>query len=223
MSHRYLRRLRDRLSPHRTVVSVDLPGYGGVPKPGRDVDVAAMGQAIVVLLRRLGLGPVVLVGHSMGAQWVVETARQDPAAAAAVVVIGPVTDSRHRSVPAQAAALALDTLLESPRTNAIVVTDYVRCGPRWYLAQVRHMIAYPIEQRIAGLEMPLVVIRGRRDPIAGERWCRSLVEAAPLGRFVEIPRGAHVVQESRPDLTAAAILVAGVGGRSVASFPAGHG
>ncbi len=206
VSHRYLRRLHEVLAETREVVSVDLPGFGGLPKPPGDLDVPAMATALATVIESLGRGPVALVGHSMGTQWVVEVGLQRPDLVTDVVIMGPVTDSAHRSVVAQTAALAVDTLGETPRINAIVFSDYLRCGPRWYLAQLRHMLTYPIEERVAQLKVPLVIIRGARDPIAGLEWCRHLRDRAARATVVQIPGGHHVVQESRPRAAASAIL-----------------
>ncbi|MFS0866422.1 alpha/beta fold hydrolase [Microbacterium sp. 179-B 1A2 NHS] len=206
MSSRYFRNLSRRLRGHRRVVCVDLPGHGGLRRPGRDVDVAAMARGLAVVLERTDAAGCVVVGHSMGAQWVVETALIAPDLVARVVAIGPVTDDAHRTVPAQAAALAMDSLREPPRVNAVVFSDYVRCGIRWYLTQLRHMMAYPLEGRVARLSQPLLVLRGARDPIAGTRWCRALAASARDGRFVEIPGAAHVAQATRTDAVAAQLL-----------------
>lgn len=206
VSHRYLTLLHEVLAQQRTVYSTDLPGFGGLPKPPRDIDVAEMAAALGVVVESLGDGPVVLVGHSMGSQWVVELAVQRPELMTDVVAMGPVADARHRSVLAQSAALALDTLGEGPATNAIVFTDNVRCGPRWYLAQLRHMLAYRLEDRVRELARPLLIIRGERDPIAGPEWCRMLRDRASRAALVSIPGQFHVAQQSRPRAVASAIL-----------------
>lgn len=205
MSHRYLTRLHRELARETRVVSVDLPGFGGLPKPPADLDVVRMAAGLAEVVAGLGEEQLVLVGHSMGAQWVVETASQRPEKVRAVVLIGPVVDDRHRTIAAQARALAIDTLGESPRINTLVFTDYLRCGPRWYLLQVRHMLAYPLKLRLRSLPMPVLVIRGGADPVAGRAWCRSLRDAAGVGRLIEIPGHHHVVQESAPKTVAAAI------------------
>jgi pimeloyl-ACP methyl ester carboxylesterase len=205
MSHRYLSRLHDVLAADGPVFSIDLPGYGGLPKPPHDVDVVTMAQGLGEVIASLEAGPVILVGHSMGSQWVMEAAVQRPELVRHVVAIGPVTDARHRTVFAQMRALAIDSLGEPPLINAIVFTDYVRCGPQWYLAQVRHMLRYPIEARAAALSMPLLVMRGGRDPIAGVEWCRSLRDSAGEADLVEIPRHHHVAQHSAPIAVARAI------------------
>ncbi|MCR2799431.1 alpha/beta hydrolase [Microbacterium sp. zg-Y818] len=206
MSHRYLTRLHDVLAADGTVFSIDLPGYGGMPKPDHDVDVAEMAAELASVVNSLDIAPAVLVGHSMGAQWVVEAACQSPESVAGVVVIGPVSDDRHRTVPAQAGTLALDTLGESPITNAIVFTDYLRCGVPYYLAQVRHMVSYPIEQRVGDLAAPLLIIRGEHDPIAGLSWCRRLAARARDAAVVMIPGGHHVAHRTAPKAVASAIV-----------------
>jgi pimeloyl-ACP methyl ester carboxylesterase len=206
VSHRYLARLQTVLSQQRTVYSIDLPGFGGLPKPVHDIDVPTMATTLAKVLDSLHLESVVLVGHSMGSQWVVEVGIQRPDLVSYVVTMGPVTDPRHRSVVAQTIALAKDTLGEPPAVNALVFSDYVRCGIPWYLTQLRHMLSYPIEDRVGSLSRPLLIIRGARDPIAGLDWCRRLRERAPKGDLVLIPGQHHVAQHAAPRAVAAAIL-----------------
>jgi pimeloyl-ACP methyl ester carboxylesterase len=206
VSHRYLSRLQAVLAEDRTVFSVDLPGFGGLPKPGRDVDVPAMAEALATAIESLDVGAVVLVGHSMGSQWVVELGARRPDLVTHVIAMGPVADARHRSMLAQTVALARDTLGEPPRINTIVFSDYLRCGVPWYLTQLRHMLTYPIEDRVAGLARPLVLIRGSRDPIAGLEWCRMLRDRAGAASVVVIPGQHHVAQHSAPRAVAGAIL-----------------
>ncbi|GGA58373.1 hydrolase [Pseudoclavibacter endophyticus] len=206
VSHRYHARLHRRLAAASTVISIDLPGFAGLPKPLDDVDVATMASALAGLLHALRLGPVVLVGHSMGTQWAVETAVQRPDLVTNVVLIGPVTDDRRRTAMAQFRSLALDSLGELPWTNVMVYTDYVRCGIPWYLTQLRHMLAYRIEERVAEVRVPVLIIRGARDPIAREDWCRRLRQRAPASTLVRIPHGHHVVQRSAPGAVMSAIL-----------------
>lgn len=198
ISHRLFSRLHGVLSAKHSVHTLDLPGFGGMPKPSTDPDVPAMARDLGEVIERLGIGPVVAVGDSMGTQWVVELAAQRPDLVSHVVAIGPVVDVRHRTVLAQAVALGLDSLREPPSANARVLLEYLRCGPIWYGAQVRHMIEYPIEQRVADLVPPLLVMRGGRDPIAGPEWSRDVARRAPRARFTELPGHPHLVQHTAP-------------------------
>lgn len=204
-SHRYLKRLHEAIAETAPVVSIDLPGFGGLPKPADDVDVVRMATALCDVMASLDVGPVVLVGHSMGAQWAVEATLQRPDLVSNIVAMGPVTDERHRTVRAQAGALVLDTLREPPLANAVVLGDYLRCGPSWYGVQVLHMIAYPMRQKVAQLTRELLIIRGGVDPVSGRAWCRMLRDAAASATLVEIPGRPHVAQFAAPRAVAAAI------------------
>src|SRR5690554_1881928 len=96
MSHRYLARLHEQLARTAVTHSIDLPGFGGTPKPGNAMSIAAYAEVVVAALRRRGLRECVLVGHSMGAQFAIEAARRHPELISHVVVIGPVAEpTRH--------------------------------------------------------------------------------------------------------------------------------
>lgn len=204
-SHRYSAPLHAQLSEAGDVHSIDLPGFGGLPKPPSSLGVPEMAHALGEVLTRIGVEGTVLIGHSMGSQWVVELAVQRPDLATSVVVIGPVTDDEHRSMLAQSIALARDTLGETPTVNAIVFTDYVRCGPVWYAKQLRHMLTYPLEDAVTSLAVPLLVIRGGNDPIAGVAWSRRVRDAASAGSLITVPGHRHVVQATAPRAVASAI------------------
>lgn len=204
-SHRYMGRLHDALSAHAEVHSIDLPGFGGLPKPAGSPDVSQIAGALGTVLDELGVPAAVLIGHSMGAQWVVELALRRPDLAQAVVICGPVTDSEHRTMRTQTLLLGMDMVREPPTAGATVMLDYLRCGPVWYFQQVRHMLRFPLEERVAELAAPLLVIRGGDDVIAGQAWCTRLTELAPSGWLSVIPGHRHVVQFTAAPAVAAHI------------------
>ncbi|WP_396643170.1 alpha/beta fold hydrolase [Microbacterium sp.] len=205
MSQRYFVRLHDEFARTRDVHSIDLPGFGRFGRPREPFEQERMARALAEVLVQLNVPRAVLVGHSMGAQWVVELARQRPDLAAGVVLIGPVADDEHRTLRAQSVALALDTLGELPLVNSIVFADYIRCGMPWYLTQLRHMMAYPTEERVAELSAPVLVLRGGNDPVAGLEWCRRLRDRARDGSLVNVPGHRHVVQFAGARAVASAI------------------
>ncbi len=155
----------------------------------------------------------------MGAQIVAAAALQAPELAAGVVLIGPVVDRRRRNVLRQSLALALDSLRESPSANRIVFTDYLRTGIRWYVSELKPMMNYRLEESLRSIPAPVLVLRGSRDPVAREAWCRELADAAPAGRFKEIEGHPHVVQHSAPAAVADPIraLALSIGTRAGAS------
>jgi pimeloyl-ACP methyl ester carboxylesterase len=206
LSHREFTRLARVLSHVGRVISFDLPGFGSSPTPSRNLSVQDHAAIVSRKLETLGLGPVVVVGHSMGVQTAVELARQSPAAVDRVVLIGPVVDPAKPTLRWQAAALMRDSPLEPPKTQAMVLSDYVRCSVPWFFAQAVVMRDYPLLRMVAEVAQPVLVIRGANDPIADAAWCRSLARHAPDGRAVNIVGKRHNVPHSDPEATAAAIL-----------------
>ncbi len=206
MSHRYLDRLHEELTVTADTYAVDLPGFGPNPSPGPTLSVEDYAAVLLDLLAGAGVAPGVLVGHSMGAQIVAAAALRDPQRVAGIVLIGPVVDRRRRSVWRQAAALGHDSLRELPSANLIVLTDYLRTGLRWYLKTLRPMMEYRLETALRDVECPVLVLRGSRDPVAREPWCRELAGAAPRGSFAAIPGQPHVAQQGAPEAVAGAIL-----------------
>lgn len=197
-SHRYLTRLHAELAVRATVHSIDVPGFGGLPTPKGSPGVADIATALGALLDRIGVRDAVLLGHSMGTQWVVELAAERPDLARAVVLVSPIADRTHRNLPSQGLLLAVDSALEPPRAGLVVFREYLRSGPRWYLAQARHMVRHPLEERVAALTRPVLVIRGSKDRIADLRWCAELRDRAADGTLAVVPGHRHLVQFTAP-------------------------
>ncbi|MFB8371180.1 alpha/beta fold hydrolase [Pseudarthrobacter sp. NPDC055928] len=206
VSHRYFARLHHELALVADVYTLDLPGFGAAPRPGRQVPVGEYAAFVSSVLAGAGVRSCVLVGHSMGTQYAVELALQDPGLVAGLVLMGPVVDSTRKSVPLQALALTRDAVFgESVSSNVIVFGDYFRTGLRWYLTQLPVMMDYPLESRIQGVSQPVLVMRGAKDPVARRGWCERLAAQAPQGSLAEIPGVGHVLQHTAPGATAAAI------------------
>jgi pimeloyl-ACP methyl ester carboxylesterase len=203
------------LISHGDIIAFDLPGYGGTRRPDRNVTVEDHAALVAERLTAMGVGPVVVVGHSMGVQFAIELARQHPELVSHVVLSGPVVDPAHRTLRAQTLGLVRDSPLEPPRTQLSVTVDYLRCGIRWFLRQAEVMRNYPTLVAIDDVTRPVLVLRGANDPIAGRDWCARLAGLARAGRLVEIPANRHNVPHSAPAAMAAAILEF-VGGEGLA-------
>ncbi len=176
MSHRSFARTQRILARTHRTVAVDLPGFGGVPPVGRAVQVEELGALVVEAVRSRGAGDLVLVGQSMGTQVVVAAARRHPEAVASLVLIGPVVDPARRTLLQQALDLGRDTVVEDPRMNGVVLTDYLR-SMRQYVRELRPMLRYRLEEVVPTLTQPVLVVRGDRDP-----------SAAATGRLRSPPR-----------------------------------
>lgn len=206
MSHRYLNRLHDVIADFGDTYSIDLPGFGSTRSPDSRVSMSDYAGLLANVLNELEVSNAVLVGHSMGAQSVVELAIEQPELASRLILIGPAVDSAHRTVSQQALALFSNALMESPSLTGRQLLDLMRCGPRWFQRELPQVMSYPLEDRLSEVDQPVLVVRGEHDPVALPAWCQRLADGARYGRLLEIPGHAHGVQHSAPMDVATGIL-----------------
>ncbi|MEJ7787901.1 MAG: alpha/beta fold hydrolase, partial [Solirubrobacteraceae bacterium] len=86
---RVWRPVLERLAPHRDVIAVDLPGFGGSPALADEQHPIALAAAVSGLLRELGIdgGRAHLAGNSLGGWVALEVALAGDAAS--VTAIAP--------------------------------------------------------------------------------------------------------------------------------------
>ncbi len=77
------------LADGRPVLAVDLPGHGESGPPGDEAGVAGLARDLVAAARALDLGPVHLVGHSLGAAVALHAAHAEPSLARSLTLIAP--------------------------------------------------------------------------------------------------------------------------------------
>jgi pimeloyl-ACP methyl ester carboxylesterase len=204
----YFTRLAPLLTAIGPVHTLDLPGFGRAPKPEYALSIEQLATCVVGLLESIGR-PVLLLGQSMGVQVVLEAALRVPRLIERLVLIGAVTDPQERSAVLQGIRLVQDVLGETPAANVAVFTEYLRCGPRRYLATLPSMLDYDTLGAAAGITVPTLVLRGTKDPISRLPFARQVAAALPTGRLVEVPGGHHNIQHTHPRAVASAILTAG--------------
>lgn len=196
MSHRYFKRLGDRLSAHGPVVLLDLPGAGSTKTPAAVMPNAMKAEMIGELLDELGVSSCVVIGHSMGVQSATELALQRPDLISHLVLIGAAVDAGRRTVPQQTLTLMINNALEKPSLNFLQFTDMLRCGPRWYFSELAVAMKYPLEERLPLVKQPVLVMRGSRDLVAGSAWSQALADTIFNGELIEIGGAFHSVHHS---------------------------
>ena len=187
------------LSAHGRVIAVDLPGYGQAPEPPRTPTMERLGDLIAAFVRARELESVVLVGHSMGAQVVIEAAARHPGIAEGVVLIGPTVNDGERSARVQLRRLAQDLLIESPKVVAVGAREYVRAGPN-LRSKMRAMIAHEPERSLSRVRARTLVIRGGDDLVVPRHWCERIVSLLPDGRLAVVPDHGHqtMIRDAKP-------------------------
>jgi pimeloyl-ACP methyl ester carboxylesterase len=205
VSSRYFGPLAAELARTGRVFLVDLPGYGAAPDPRRDVLLDDHAAVLAGFLRQTSLADPVLVGHSMGAQVVAALAEDHPDVSDRIVLMAPTLPPSSRTTWRAIGSLLRDALREPPIVFWIACTDYLlRCGLPYLIRQMPHMLADRLEDRVAGLVAPVLVINGDRDPIVSSAWARELAAMTPGARFTEV-HGPHVIMHTDPEMVAAHI------------------
>ena len=206
VSSRYFEPLAAELARRGRVFVVDLPGYGSAPNPKRDVTLADHAGVLAAFLRESGLVNPVLVGHSMGTEVVAIVAQQHPDVTDRIVLMAPTLEPQARTRWRAIRNLLRDALREPPVVFGIAFVDYViRCGPPYLFAQLRHMLADRLEDRLPTLTAHALVIAGDRDTIVTVDWARSLAALVPGGEF-HVVHGPHVIMHTDPTMIAKHIV-----------------
>lgn len=200
VSSLYFRPFAHRLAERARVVALDLPGFGHTDAPDRTLRIPGFARSVVDVLAQLGLGAPVLVGHSMGCQVVVEALAIEPQVARAAVLMGPVVRPQDRRPATVVRRFLRAAAAETPASAWLSVAAFLRCGPRWFIEVFPAMTDYRLEDRIADVSVPVVLLAGERDALATRGWLELLRERAggPATSHV-VPGAAHQIMVSHAD------------------------
>ncbi|TDO52964.1 pimeloyl-ACP methyl ester carboxylesterase [Kribbella sp. VKM Ac-2571] len=193
----------------RRVIAVDLRGHGRSPVLRHGYRPADYAADLAALVERLGLRPVVAIGHSMGGQIVAELALERPDLVAAVVVIDPAygaDEAEAATFEQRLAALrndGSDAAVRQLGLRAGAVRDQLLATPGHVLAEsYAGMYTDPdafgarpaAATRLAALTQPLLSIRPTPAMAA---WDISL--SLPYGSRVALWNGcSHFLHHERP-------------------------
>jgi 2-hydroxy-6-oxonona-2,4-dienedioate hydrolase len=188
LTHRYFARLQPLLPGSR---AVDLQG-------------TSLEEMTASVARAVEPGAL-LVANSLGAQIATELAVRSPGSVRALVLSGPTWDPAAPSIPAQFLRLLADSYREQPTLVPVALADYARRGPVHILRAARSMMRHRMAARMAEVTVPVVILRGSRDPICGQLWAERLAAAPGDGRLVIVPGAAHAVDWSHPGVVVQAV------------------
>ena len=174
----------------RTCASVlDLPGWRWGRARSCAPTLDGVAGAVADWIDAHADGPVVLVGHSTGAQAVARTARARPDLVAGLVLAGPTFDPGVRR-PRQVVRAALTTLpRERPAELPAVLPSYLHSGGRPLLRFLGDALADRPERTVVDVAAPVLVLTGRHDGFAPPAWAAALAHAAGAPHVVS--PGAH--------------------------------
>ena len=218
------------LAGHHHVIRVDLPGCGQSP-PALSYDVPEQAGRVAGLLDDLGLRHIALAGHSSGGYVATALAEQRPDLAGSIALIstGPSLDALLPQPLILRALLAppLGPLLWPMRSDGMIrkginattarpvdipddaIADLKNTTYRAFRKVLSRNAAYVAErsvpERLAGLDVPLLVIFGAADP-RYEPSSAHHYDAVPNARVEMLPGVGHVPILEAPEATSELLL-----------------
>ncbi len=200
MSGRYMMPTAVVLAATRKVHVPDLPGFGKSGKPPRALTIPGLADALGEWMAARGIISPILLGNSLGAQVIVDFASRHPARLAAAVLVGPTIDPRARRISSQIWRLAKDIPREPAGLYGIALSDYFRAGFGRCLETLRHALADPVTDKFPAIRVPVLVMRGERDPLVPQIWVEQVAESIPEARWVTLKGVAHAAVFSAPEV-----------------------
>ena len=197
--------LAERLAERHPVLACDMPGFGR-STASEIWPTARIAVAMERFMRLRGLGRAVLLGHSYGCHVAASVAAAHPERVSALILLSPAFSRRFGSPAAQIARLVLDAPMERPSLVAGGIRDQLRAGPRRALRTLREASGIPLGDLLEASHLPILIVRGSRDPLTTARWARELRgRAAGPARVALIPGAAHGLGHDAPAAVARAV------------------
>ncbi len=214
VSSRYLLPTAHRLAPAFRVLVPDLPGFGASPRPGRPLDVGGLAEALDGAMGAWGARCPTVVGHSIGAEVVVELARRRPGAVGRAVLVGPTGDPRVRRVLGLWWRWWANAPGEPLAFHRLALAEARSVGPGRMWRTMQLALDDPTTPKLEGLGLPTLLVRGEHDRVAPQRWLEQLADMVPQSELAVIPGAAHTVVHHAPiQLARLVSRFAGVDGR----------
>jgi pimeloyl-ACP methyl ester carboxylesterase len=164
----------------------------GLPAFADDAD------AVARAIRAWAGSPVVLAGHSLGAEVVVEIARRHPSLVERAVLIGPTGDPAPAGVFGVWKRWMTTGVSEPLAFNLLTIAELARIGPFRMAALLRRSFQDPVEEKLADLRCPTLLVRGERDRVAPAAWLERMARQIPDARIVTVAGSAHTLVYTDP-------------------------
>jgi 3-oxoadipate enol-lactonase len=208
-----------RFADSRRVLRYDTRGAGMSQKLRGELGIDTMADDIAALLDGLGIaGKVALAGIAVGGAIALHFAARYPARASAVAVGSPATGiapdrraaflERLTKVEAAGMGFAVEASMLSGYAPELRgdIRRYEQFRARWlgndpfsYATISRMLAATEMQDELAGLRCPVLVIGGSLDRVRPPPLAEAVAKTIPGARYVEVRTG-HYMAVQTPDL-----------------------
>ncbi|QOR47213.1 alpha/beta fold hydrolase [Trueperella pecoris] len=207
LSSTYMLPLALELAQYGEVFVMDLPGSSGLPTPNRQLSIAGFAAVVDQAMRLNGIEDPILVGHSMGAQIVVELMARRPDHFRRACLVGPPVNAAERNLPMVLARYLESAIYEEYDLVRVAALSYVRSAQHWIMRTLPALLAYKIEDRmrLIGPSAQLIILHGEHDYLVPSTWADFLASQVNNAQCVQIAGAAHsTIYNSDDDVARAA-------------------
>jgi 2-hydroxy-6-oxonona-2,4-dienedioate hydrolase len=198
VSSSYMVPLVKCLAAHYRVFAPDLPGFGRSDKPRKSLQIHELADALAMWMDAVKINQATIVGNSFGCQIGVEFAIRHPERANRLVLLGPTTDPRARTMVQQTIRWLLNGVQEPPSLGPVLLRDYIAAGIPRAVRTFRMSVNDEVDKKLPYVPVPTLVVRGAKDTIVPERWADEAASLLPLGERATIPGVGHTLNYNAP-------------------------
>ena len=195
---------------HARVIVPTHPGFNGTPRPGALGSVGALARFYAALLERLDVWDVTVIGNSIGGWIAAELALLGSPRVSGAILIDAVGAEIPAHPPTDVSGLGpqqLTALSFHDLSKAVADPDGPGPSPEMVQANMGALRAYSgptmsdptLLDRLKELDLPVQVIWGESDGIAGPDYGRALAAAIPGAHFTLMPETGHMPQVETPE------------------------
>lgn len=205
-------------SRHR-VIAPDLRGFGESPPCAGPMAMSQFAEDIAALIHHLGVGPVILAGHSMGGYIALAFAKHHPGLLRGLVLVGTKAGgdsaevAKGRRAMAEAVRLkgisvvveAMAPKMLSASNRDVSLAAAVRgfmtsASPQGVMGALHGMADRPdVSGWLGEIRVPTLVITGADDTVIPPSESEALAKAIPEARLSLIPQAGHLVAWEQPE------------------------
>jgi len=203
-SARQLQPLAEKLADLATVHTMDFAGHGGQPLVTEDFDMTHFAKQVKEFIAGLNVGPVHVLGYSMGGYAALLAAQETPGLFASITTLGTKFDWNPTSAEAETRFLV-------PEKMAAKIPAFVERLAQFHAptpwAEVVAATALMLRQlgqtapvaapRLAATGLPIQILVGDADQTAGPAASEEFARQLPNATFALLANTPHALEQVR--------------------------
>lgn len=210
------------LAPRYHVIALEWPGHGSTPAGDTNISLNELATRAAGAVEALGVGPVTVVGHSLGGRVAALQALDHPTTVSRLVLVDAALNPAYISPLGKRLLTPRELQLTQWLSGLLgrgvgplqpsdndhsggLVGPYLRraryealADPRALQMYLRELLTGEVEQRLGQLQLPTLVITGARDPLVSPRQARRAAELIPGAELCVLPRAMHNPMDDSP-------------------------